>query len=116
MGESLCASRLNQFDRAMELAGRIPLAPTAKAARIQIMGQGGRWRELIDAFQNEDIDRWPAPFQGDAFHARGAAYFRTKDGRRAEADLKVLATALRGSGHDGILTSRQLPNNPLLDA
>ena len=54
---ALCAGRLKQFDRAMELAGRIPLAPTSKAARMQVLSLNGRWRKLLDAFQHEG--HWP---------------------------------------------------------
>jgi len=49
-------------------------------------------RALIDEFQSEDIAAWPpevADKAGEAFHRRGRAYSILKDGKRAEADLKM---------------------------
>ena len=82
-----CAWRLKQNDRAMELSKRIPLAPASKTMQMRIMDVARNWNGIVDAFKNEDIDSWPEDVVGDAFFLRGIAYYRTGNGKGAEADI-----------------------------
>ena len=82
-----CAWRLKRNDQAMELAKRIPLAPASSTMQMQLMNAARNWQGIVDAFKNEDIDSWPEDVVGDAFFLRGIAYYRTGNGKGAEADI-----------------------------
>ncbi len=47
----------------------------------------GKATEAIAQFANEDLTQWPFWKRGDGYHLRGRAYYITKDGAKAEADL-----------------------------
>ena len=78
---AMCAHRLKQYDQAMELARRIPLAPTSKTVQMRLMLENGKARELILTFKDEDIGSWPEKEAGEAFCCRGRAYHKVKNGR-----------------------------------
>jgi tetratricopeptide (TPR) repeat protein len=82
-----CARGLNQLDRAVELADRIPLEPVAKAVRMQNLLALRKPAELIAQFRDEDISTWPFWKAGEGYYLRGRAYADTGAGREAEADL-----------------------------
>jgi tetratricopeptide (TPR) repeat protein len=82
-----CARRLQKFDLADELAGRIPLEAVAKTVRMQNLLALRKPQELVAQFQDEDIDAWPFWKAGEALAARGRAFCDTANGSRAERDL-----------------------------
>ena len=43
--------------------------------------------EVVAQFAEEDLADWPFWKRGDGYHLRGRAYYITKDGAKAEADL-----------------------------
>jgi len=85
---ALCANRLKQYDRAMELAKQIPLPAASKKCRMNLMREKGQYAGLIAEFKDEKIDDWPESLVGDGLFSRGTAYYQLKDGKSAEADLK----------------------------
>jgi len=85
---ALCANRLKQYDQALELAKRIPLEAVSKKCRMNLLRENGKYTELIAEFKGEDIENWPESVRGDALYSRGTAYYKLKDGKSAEADLK----------------------------
>ncbi len=82
-----CARSLQEFDRAADLADRIPIEAVAKTVRMQNLNAQRRWRELIEQFASEEIGKWPFWQAGEAYFARGRAYWFTQSGKEAEADL-----------------------------
>lgn len=91
---AMCASRLKKYDQAIELAGKIPALPMSKAVQMKIMMDNGKGAELLAKFKDENFADWPSKAAGDAYYCRGIAYFQTKDGKCAEADLKNALTKL----------------------
>ena len=85
---ALCANRLKQYDRALELAKQIPLPAASKKCRMNLMRDNGKYAGLIAEFKDEKIDDWPESLVGDGLFSRGTAYYQLKDGKSAEADLK----------------------------
>ena len=47
----------------------------------------GKASEVISQFAKEDLTQWPFWKCGDGYQLRGRAYYITKDGAKAEADL-----------------------------
>jgi len=85
---AMCAHRLKDFDKALELAKQIPIEPAAKTVRMRLL-QGNRKRaEVIAEFKDVDFSAWPEKYAGEAFFIRGECYFSTRKGAKAEADLK----------------------------
>ncbi len=84
---ALCAEGLKRHDLAMQLAKKIPVAPLSKTCQMQLMESRRQWQEIVEKFKGEDINDWPESVRGDAFFARGNAYFLMKDGEAAARDL-----------------------------
>lgn len=84
---STCAQSLQQHDRAMELAQKIPLIPVSKTCQMLVLEGQRRWQDILDRFKDADIDSWPESVRGEAFYARGHAAFAVKDGTAAAKDL-----------------------------
>ena len=82
-----CARRLKKFDLAAELASQIPLVPVAKTVAMQNLAAQRKFELLVEKFRGEDIDRWPEWKAGEAFYARGRAFYEIGDGKAAEVDL-----------------------------
>ena len=66
---------------------RIPVEAVKKTAQMQSLLAQGKASEVIAQFANEDLTQWPFWKRGDGYHLRGRAYYITKDGAKAEADL-----------------------------
>lgn len=81
------ARHLKQPDVAAQLMGRIRLDAAKKAARMQHLLDTAQAPIVITEFGAEDFSKWPFWKRGDGLHARGRAYFITKNGDNAEADL-----------------------------
>ncbi len=82
-----CARRLGQYDRAMELAGQVPIEAVARAVRMKNLLAMRKAQELAGQFEDEDIAAWPFWKAGEGFYLRGRAHAATGEGRKAEADL-----------------------------
>ncbi len=68
---------------------RIPVEPVKKTAQMQHLLAQGKAAEVIAQFGNEDFQRFPFWKRGAGYHARGFAYYLTKAGEKAEADLSA---------------------------
>jgi hypothetical protein len=84
-----CARALDDFDRAAELAGQIPIDAVAKTVRMQNLSARREFAALIEEFGAEDLSQWPFWQIGEGAFLRGQAYFATKDKEKAEADLQT---------------------------
>jgi tetratricopeptide (TPR) repeat protein len=84
---ALCASALKQYDRAMELAAKIPLEPYSKTCLMGLMRNNNKQAEVAEKFKDEKIDTWPDSVKGEAYYNRGAAFQAAKNGEAAEKDL-----------------------------
>lgn len=82
-----CARRLKKYDLAAELASQIPLAPVAKTVEMQNLAAQRKFKQLVEKFRSEDIDKWPEWKAWEAFYARGRAFYEIGDGKAAEVDL-----------------------------
>lgn len=72
---------------AEQLIARIPIESVRKTATMQHWLDTGKAAQVVATFGDEDLLKWPFWKRGDGLHARGRAYFITKAGDRAEADL-----------------------------
>lgn len=68
---------------------QIPLEPVKKAARMQQLLIQRKAPELVEEFKDEDLSSWPFWKRGDGYRLRGRAWFISKNGSRAEADLSA---------------------------
>jgi len=82
------AALLSRGDAA-EIIERIPVEAVKKTAQMQHLLAQGKAPEVIAQFANEDLSKWPFWQRGAGYHARGRAYFITKAGDKAEADLSA---------------------------
>jgi tetratricopeptide (TPR) repeat protein len=85
------ACRVKLFDKAGELAQRIPLEPFRKAAQLELLGAQWKSQAIIDQFASEPIETWPSVVSGPALLLRGRAFSSLKRGQEAENDLKLAA-------------------------
>jgi tetratricopeptide (TPR) repeat protein len=84
-----CARHAKNFDRANELAGRIPVESVAKTAQMQNLAAQRKWTEIVAQFGEEDLKEWPFWQIGEGAFARGRGFYFTKNGDKAEADLQL---------------------------
>ena len=97
---SLCAERLKDYDRAMQLAKSIPVAPIAMHRQMQLMLEQKQYAELLAAFTHDAMggrnfhQSFMYPEQedvmADLYYYRSLAYIHTNDLAAAEADLKIM--------------------------
>ncbi|MBT5019198.1 MAG: DUF4838 domain-containing protein [Planctomicrobium sp.] len=66
---------------------RIPIESVRKTAQMQFFLAERKASELVSEFAAEEISQWPFWKRSDGYHLRGRAYYLTKDGPQAEADL-----------------------------
>jgi tetratricopeptide (TPR) repeat protein len=93
---ALCANRLKRYDQSLDLAARIPMKPIAKKCRMGLMFENRKFKELIEEFKTEDIEKWPGQENtvGEGFYYRGMSYFQWNDGTNAVKDLRKSAEYL----------------------
>ena len=84
-----CAAALKDFAHADELAERIPVESVAMTARMHNLAAQRRWQDIVGSYQDEELSRWPFWQIGEGAFARGRAFYFTKNGEWAEADLKL---------------------------
>jgi tetratricopeptide (TPR) repeat protein len=100
---ALTIHRLKHYDKAIELAKQIPLEHNSKACQIKIMDSARhKSKELLAAFKDEDLSNWPNTLAGPAYFARGRAFYRVRQGKRAVEDLAKAAELLTDSNPKGL--------------
>ena len=77
-------------------AGPLPAAETAgvrarpaaetRLDHLRALSKARQWRQLVSEFKDTNFASWPSA--GEAFHLRGQAFARLKDGPAALRDLK----------------------------
>ena len=72
---------------AEQLIARIPIPAVRSTAMMRHLLDTYKASEVVAKFGDEEITKWPFWKRGDGFLARGSAYFITKAGEKAEADL-----------------------------
>lgn len=84
-----CALNFGNFERAQELAEKIPLEAVAATVRIQILSAQRKWAEVVTSFGDENLSAWPFWQIGEGAFARGKAHYFAKNAKRADADLQL---------------------------
>ncbi|HUS98614.1 MAG TPA: hypothetical protein VMX97_17960 [Hyphomicrobiaceae bacterium] len=97
---SLCAGRLKDYDRAMQLAKSIPVQPIAIRRQMQLMLEQKQYAALLDVFANSKMGGrnfhlsflYPEQedLMADLYYYRSIAYRETGNLPAAEADLKIM--------------------------
>jgi hypothetical protein len=97
---SLCAQRLKDYGRAMELAEQIPVEVIAMHRQMQLMLEQKQYAELLNTFSNDGMGGrdfclsfiYPEleDVMADLYYYRALAYIHTGNLTAAEADLKVM--------------------------
>jgi len=88
----LCASNLDDDERANELAGQIPIEAVAKTAQMQILGAQHKWADIVQKYGDENLLEWPFWQIGEGAFARGKGHYFTKNAELAEADFQLALT------------------------
>ena len=81
------ARAMRNFDRADELAARIPIDAVRKSVVMLNLLARQKATEVLSRFGEEDISAWPFWKAGDGYYARGRAYAATHAGKETESDL-----------------------------
>ncbi len=79
------------FNRALALAGKIPLPSHAAAVRLRILASGEKWQQITDEFATTDFSDGPPSLAAVAYHIRGRAFLQAGDKNRAESDFIAAA-------------------------
>jgi tetratricopeptide (TPR) repeat protein len=97
---SRCAQRLEQYDRAIELAKEIPVAPLAMHRQMQVMLEQKRYADIVATFSHDAMGgrrfytSYVYPEQDDVaadlYYYRARAYIHVGNLYAAEADLRVM--------------------------
>jgi hypothetical protein len=97
---SLCAGRLKDYDRAMQLAKSIPVKPLAIRRQMQLMLEQKQYAALLDAFTKKKMGgrsfhlSFVYPEQedlmADLYYYRSLAHVHSNDLAAAEADLRIM--------------------------
>jgi hypothetical protein len=97
---SLCAGRLKEYGRAMQLAKSIPVEPIAIRRQMQLMLEQKQYAALLNAFADSKMGgrsfhlSFVYPEQedvmADLYYYRSLAYVHTNDLAAAEADLRIM--------------------------
>ncbi len=74
-------------DKSATYIDQIPIEVVRKAAQMQNLLANAKAHEIVARFSEEDFSKWPFWKRGDGLYYRGRAYFVTKTGNKAEADL-----------------------------
>ena len=105
---ALCADRLNNYGKAMELAKRITLKPLSVRRQMALMAERGKSAELLKAFADRPGHgtphlSWFCPetemVLADALYYRATAYAETGDLNAAEKELRTMVDKGRKLGY-----------------
>lgn len=80
--------RLKRVDEALAMAASVRSKPTSILARMEILSANKRHKELVEAFQNEDLDAWPDRINYFGYRLRGEAKRVIGDKPGAVEDLR----------------------------
>lgn len=80
--------KMKKYDEAIALAKKIEVKPISINCQMGIMLENQKFKELVEAFKDEDIDSWPEGSRGEGFFRRGSAYSRLKDYEAAVKDME----------------------------
>ena len=102
---SLCAQKLKDYDKAMQLAKEIPVAPLSMHREMQLMLEQEQYDALLAAFTQKAMggrnfhQSFMYPEQedvmADLYYYRALAYIHASNLEAAEADLKVMSDKRR---------------------
>ena len=84
-----CAVNLKDYARAEELVKQIPIEAVADTTRMQNLAAQQRWSELVTGYGDRSLQDWPFWQIAAGAFIRGQAFYFTKNGPRAEADLAL---------------------------
>jgi tetratricopeptide (TPR) repeat protein len=84
---ALCAQRMGDNSKAMELAGQIPSEPYATFCKMEILRSSGGREELVAMAGKIDFTTWPEKLIYPALMSRGEAYLGVGKTGEAEADF-----------------------------
>ena len=93
---ALCAQNQKKYDQALDLARKIPSEASSKTLQMKVLLESGKTNELIAAFKDDDMSRWPGDKRGEGYYARGQAFCKAGDGPRAAKDLAAAVAELPG--------------------
>ncbi len=82
-----CARALKDWRLATELAGQIPIPSISHTTVMANLLAQRKWRDIVDRYSKEPIEKWPFWQAGAGLFLRGQAYRLVKQGREAETDL-----------------------------
>ena len=80
------AGAQGQFERALALADKITDKPLKTLAKIKLLGQQGKLKELLELAKSEDISAWPEALIYDGAMCRAGAAMSQNDSAPAEKD------------------------------
>lgn len=80
--------KMKKYDEALALAKKIEVKPISINCQMGIMLDNLKFKELVEAFKDEDINSWPEDSRGLGFFRRGSAYSRLKDYEAAVKDIE----------------------------
>ena len=85
---ALSLGRQGNYDRALELARKIEVKPIAVNCQMEIMLENKKYKELVEAFGDENISSWPDYIIHRGFYNRGTAERLAGNNEAAAADLE----------------------------
>lgn len=94
-----CANRLNDYEKAMELARRMTVPELSIRRQMAFMAERGKFAELIEAFADRPATgtpylNWLVPDTerplADALYYRATAYAETGNLQKAEEDMRTM--------------------------
>lgn len=83
-----CAQKLDQPERALELAKQVPIKPLAAILQMELLREQKRVEEALAQFGEADLDSWPDRYQGRASMVRGVLAYNSGQGKLALADFQ----------------------------
>ena len=103
---ALSLSRLKRYEQALELARKIEDQPVSVNCQMEVMLEHRKFKELIEAFKDENLSAWPDHIIHRGFYNRGTAYRRA--GRNGQAAARDLEKAVEHSDTTGHFQERAL--------
>lgn len=94
---AISLGRQKKYDQAIELAKKIQIKPLSVNSQMEIMLENRKYKELIEAFKDENIAAWPDEINYKGFSQRAKAYNALKN---RQAALKDFEQSVAWSGSD----------------
>ena len=91
------ARALQKYEPAAELAKQIPIEAVSKSVQIRNLAAQRKYKEIVETYQDEELETWPEYASVHAYRARGQAFLETGNAEAAERDLTAAAKIW---GHD----------------